>query len=229
MKIKFDRFEHTIPISSDKASFLEIQNRVVFAKVVQSLQDEGLDQAIEPFSLWNEDGTERKKRGSVFLFINNLPSLPLTDRKLIGSLIKKLTKSVNTDFEISSEITALTLKIEDLIEQKESKFKGSYDFELDYALESFIKALSFGSAARSNESLLEKGISFLDLCSDIELKKVLVFVNAKSFFLPEEIQKLIDHAIFLKIPVLFLESWHDDVIYNNSSKMCIDQHFLEFI
>ncbi len=228
MKIKFDRFEHSVSVNQDHASILEVQDREVFSRVVQSLQEEKYDQAIEPFSIWNDDGSERKRKGSELLVIDSLPNFPLNDRKLVVPLIKKVSKNINSDLEKSSQINALMIQIEDAIGSVRTNIIGSYDFELDYGIEAFMKALSFGTSVRSDDSLFEKGIAFLNLCSDIELKKVLVFVNAKSFFSPDYLQKLINHAIFLKIPTLFLESWHDDMEYKSTQKLCIDQYFLEY-
>lgn len=229
MKLKFDRLEHSLQVSPERASFFEVRDRNLFARVVQSFEEEKCDQGVEPYSIWNDDGTEKPHRGSEFLLIDSLPRFPLSDRKLITPLMKKVSKSINADLERSSQINALMLQIENLIESSKTDLQGSYDFELDCAVEAFMKALSFGTSMRSEDSIFDKGIAFLNLYSDIGLKKVVVFVNAKSFFYPKELQSLINRAVFLKIPTVFLESWHDGKNFENSTNFIVDQHFLELV
>ena len=55
----------------------------------------------------------------------------------------------------------------------------------------------------------------------------LVLVNAKSFFAPEELDALIEQAVFCGVEVLLLESWHDSDSHLNEEKTVLDQQFIE--
>ncbi len=118
--------------------------------------------------------------------------------------------------------------IQGSLEELSLQMWGSYQFEVNWDPEQFLKAFSYQPAFEEDAPLLERCMRFLEMCVDVNLNKPLLFVNAKSFFTPEAFQELLSHVFFCKLPVLFLESWKDDTVYEYEKKIGIDQHFLEF-
>ena len=76
------------------------------------------------------------------------------------------------------------------------------------------------------DSLLDNCIRLFGLCADVMGETPIVLVNAKSFFAENELQELLEQAIFYGIELFLIESWDDPDSYPLERKYVIDQHFL---
>lgn len=78
MKMQFSGFENLINIACEKISVLEIDNKVLFTRVCQSLVSQQGEFAIEPYLLWDDAGTAMKAKDA-FLMLPDPLNLPWGD------------------------------------------------------------------------------------------------------------------------------------------------------
>jgi len=225
MRLQLLRFGTEVTFTKERVQTLEIFDRSLFARVVASLISEEGENAVEPYELWSETGKRLapKKR---LLLLNNLPRIPFDNKTLLSKLYGVITSGLETEGRLEMVDSAgrdLLLSVAGLT----NGLWGRYDFGIDWSAATLLKAFSFAPDCSSANSLLENCIAFFGFCIDVKLEMPLVLVNAKSFFAPEELDALIEQAVFCGVEVLLLESWHDSDSHLNEEKTVLDQQFIE--
>ena len=87
--------------------------------------------------------------------------------------------------------------------------------------------MGFGVSYQESKSFLDNQLNFLSLALDSGDKRVLVFVNLKTFLSENDFRMFLDQVFFQKSRVLLLENKLDSNSYKHESKRCIDLHFIE--
>lgn len=226
MILKFLRFESELHLSTGQVSTLQVEDRALFARMVTALLSEKGEEAVEPYGLWNDDGKKCSARNAL-LVLDALPSVPLTDRKLLTKLYAHIASAIGSDVTLADTITSAMLGLEDLLVGQNSELWGTYEFALTWDVPQLLKAFTLQPYTEEGQPLVEQLVSFFGLCADIELSKPLVLVNAKSFFAENALDLLAEQSFFYGIPLLMLESWQDATQYSWERKTCVDQWFLE--
>lgn len=212
-------------MSSDKVSVLEVEDRHLFARVVQSLLSERGQEANEPYQLWGDDGKAVNPK-KAFLVLNALPIVPYDNKTLLSKLYARVARMVEENYELERRLQEMGQEIASVVEDVGIALWGNYCFDAAWNLEQHLKAFGFHPDCGDEESLLENCIRFLGLCADIDHTIPIATINAKMFFDRNELEELYSQALFLDIPLLLLETWHDVTHYDYERKMVIDQDFL---
>jgi CRISPR-associated protein Csn2 len=224
MKLKLLRLDCSIEIVPEAVTTLEIEDRKLFSRVVESLISEKGRYATEPYLLF--DGNQAVQPRGGMRVINSLPVMPPPDRGLSVKLLKKIGTQLEVDSAAWIKLSTLFGEASEIIEEAANGLQGDYCLTKDWDIETYLKAFGFTVVPRDDCSLLDNCIHMLGLCADLEPEVPVAIVNAKSFFLPEELAILFDEAVFSGISLLLLESWKDERTYTLERKVAIDQHFL---
>ncbi len=227
MILKFARFDLQIELTNEAVSTLEICDRSLFSRIVQSLLSDKGERAIEPYFFFDE-GKAIAPKGRA-LIIHSLPQLPVHDRSFEKALFDRLNNELhnNANADDSREkIEKLFLELNEVVKGLSLELWGSYEFSVNWNLPTYLKAFGYGLEADSDSSsLLDRCIQFFGLCVDIGFQKPLIFVNAKSFFSSLEVETLFEQAFFHGLSVLFLEPWPSDNRLSHEVKYKIDLGF----
>ena len=226
MKLQFLRFETEIALSGDAVSTLQVEDRLLFSRMVQSLVSEQGEQACEPYRLWDDTDKKVNPRKAL-LVIDSLPGLPLDDRGMLGKLYAQIENSINDEVEFEGDLANASARLQQLFRALNAEMWGRYEFGVDWSPALFLKSFGFQPMQEEGDALLENCIRFFELCVDIGFDKPLVIVNAKSFFAQNDLEELFSQAIFHGIALMVMESWQDSRILKNEQKIVIDQHFVE--
>lgn len=218
------RYGANVEFAKASVSTLEILDRSVFARFISALLSERGEDAIEPYELWNDSGKRMPPRKAL-LVVDGLPTLPYDNRTLLSKLYGFVCSQLEND-GVSDAVDELAEKLTELVLDSTNGMWGQYDFGIDWSQTTFMKAFSLMPACSEDNSLLENCIAFLGFCVDIKLNMPLVLVNAKSFFTSEELDQLMEQAVFLGVQVLLVESWHDEVTHLHEEKTVLDQQFI---
>ena len=229
MNLKFARFDSVLCLDDASISTLEVHDRALFTRLVASLISELGDRAVEPYFLF--EGEKQVAPKGKMLILNNLPSLPLRDRALEKLLYQRIAADIleGADPIITrDEWEDFGRTITEKIRMQSLEMWGTYDFGVDWEVDTFLKAFAFGLDEDPSAAFLDNLIRFFGLCVDIGMKKPLVLVNVKSFLEENDLEELFSQAIFHGIPLLLMESWVDHRVFGCEKKMRIDQRLLEF-
>ena len=226
MNIVFSGFSRPIEVSSSFVRTIEIENKVLFTRVCQSLLSGAGEFAKEPYSLWDEKDAELAAT-TAFLSVSNPLALPWDSKDLAGKLYRRLEQLMLEDEEAREEIERLSIEIDSSILRLTHQVNGDYSFAVEWGLRKYLKSFSFFVDRDENASYLDSLNTFLDFAADMSLKKVLLFVNLKTFLSGNEYEQILERIFFHGFSVMLLESTVDSAVYALEKKTIIDQHFLE--
>lgn len=225
MRLVFSGLEDSIDLSFGRVSTLQVENEALFARIARSLACSDPLSALEPYSLW-EDGVEVSPSSSL-LFVSDPLSLPWDDRSLMGEVLKRIEREFLEDEDFRREVEGLDAELSSKLLRMGFGMNSDYGFGLEWSLSRYLKFRNFGVGMREDETLLENLLRFLSLVLDAGCKKVIVFVNLKTFLTENDLKELFGFVFRSNLRILLLENKRDDSIYEHELKISIDLHFLE--
>ena len=226
MRLVLQGMDMPIDIHRGTPRVLEVQNHVLFTRIVRSLISGEGEEAFEPYSLWDEKGEELKAATSL-MFVSDPLHLPWDSKALSGQLFDKIVGLMLEDEERRIQIEGMGLRLAQDIGGLTHQINADYSFAVEWGLKQYLKAFSFSVERLEGPRYLESLISFLDFCADMALKQVLVFVNLKSFLSENEVIEFYERVFFHDLSVFMLETVKDETSYGLEQKTVIDLHFLE--
>lgn len=227
MVISFSGFDHPIACDDAGVSVVQVSNKAMFARICQSLVSGRGEEAVEPYSVWKENGTEILP-SHAFLPVIDLFDLPWKHKSLSAGLYKQLEKHLLVDEDDRKLIQQLNEQLESAVVQIGFQYHGEYGFGIEWSLQRYLNAFGFGVELSPNASLFDNLMSFIELAADVGLSETLLFVNLKTFFTEKELLELYERLVFYGISSLLLENRDVTMQYEFERKTVIDQHFLQY-
>lgn len=226
MKLVFSGLENAVDIVPGFATTVQIENEALFARIVRSLASLRGREALEPFTLW--EGDSEMKPSSALLVVPDALNLPWDDRALMGEVLKRIEREFLEDEDLRRAIESMDSTLSEMLLELGFGMNSDYGFALEWDLKRYLKFRGFGAGLQTDESLLDNLLNFLSLTLDAGCKKVVMFVNLKTFLTKNEVKALFDHVFYSKAMVLLLENKRDEIVYDYEHKMIVDLQFLEY-
>lgn len=225
MRLVFYGLEKPIEIEPGRVTVLQVENQALFTRICTSLISGEGECASEPYSLW--EGEEEARPAGAFLVVESPLSLPWGDKALAGEVMKRFEKMLLEDEDLRGGIDGAARSISSGIASLGFSMHAGYGFDIEWDVRKFIKAFGFGIDRSQQDSLLDSLIDFVSMALDANLKKVILFINLKTFLTEKELSALYEHIFYSGLSVLMLENVRDDRIFEFEAKRVVDQHFLE--
>lgn len=225
MKLVFSGLETPIELTPGVVSTLQVENSALFARVVWSLMNPEGSMAPEPYSLW--EGDSELRPSAALMLVQSPMQLPWDDRALLGEVTKRLEREFLEDEDLRRGIEEMDSALSAKLLELGFGMNSDYAFGLEWDLKRYLKFRGFGIDQQESQTLLDSLIDFLSLALDAGCKKVITFVNLKTFLTENETKALFEHVFYSKISVLLLENVRDEIVYDYERKITVDLHFLE--
>lgn len=226
MRITISGFESSICLVAGIPHVLEIENKTLFTRVCRSLVSGDGPEALEAYSIWDDDGGEVSSRDA-FLLVSNPLCLPWDEKRLGGRLYEAIEALMYEDEESRVEIEETAQILSTAVARLTHRVGAEYEFGIEWGLKQFLKSRAFKVDRYEVSSYLDSLISFLDFCSDMRLHQPILFVNLKTFLGENDLNEVYRRVFFHGFKILLLESFHDEASYGNEQKTRVDLHFLE--
>ena len=225
MKLVLAGLENPVEIESGFATTLQVENEALFARIARSILSLQGREALEPFTLWEEDGEIRP--ASALIVVSDVLHLPWDDRALMGEVLNRIEREFLEDEDLRRVVESMDVMLSARLLQLGLAMNSDYAFGLQWNLRRYLKFRGFGIGSGEDESLLDNLMNFLSLALDAGCKKVIVFVNLKTFLTKNELVVLFNHIFSSNMKILLLENKHDDNEYESERKIVIDLDFIE--
>lgn len=225
MRLVFSGLENPLKLTAGETSVLQVENSALFARIVSSLQTGLGHQAMEPYSLWEDDG--EVKPGNALMVVPDALNLPWDDRAFMTTITKRVEREFLEDEDLRMQVEEAERAIKMRLSRLNLGFNADLEFGLEWDLKRYLKFLGFGAAPQEDRSFLDNLLNFLSFALDADCRKTIVFVNLKTFLTENELQMLYDHVFFLKLSLLLLENKIDTMSYRHENKLAVDLQFLE--
>ena len=225
MRIVFSGLDCPMELLAGECITLEIENQALFARLVLSLLSEEGRYADEPYSVWEGD-VELKPKDSL-LVIDNPLRPPWDERGLMGANVKSMEREYLEDEDLRRNIEELQRSMNAQLMSLGFGMNADFEFSQEWDFKRYLKLAGFGVSYQEGKSLLDNLLNFLSLALDAGEKRVLLFVNLKTFLSENDFRLFLEQVYFQKTRVLLLENKRDELLYEHEKKRLVDQHFIE--
>lgn len=227
MKIIFSGLDIPVEICERGMTILQVKNETLFARICQSLLSLKGDMAIEPYSIWDDEGCEIKATRALLVIANPF-ELPWRHKDLMGCLPGRLEQELLVDEEMRLRIQELGLALASTVHELGFQFNSNYRFGVEWNLSSYLKAFSYEVEVSDTAPLLDNLLSFIDLGADMGIDKVFVFINLRMFLTKNDMNALQQRLFFHEMSALLLEGNLIDLQIDHVRKYMVDREFVEF-
>lgn len=225
MRLVFAGLEKPIELTAGECATVEVSNQTLFTRLAQSLISGEGRYSSEPYSIWEGDSELRPK--DVLLVIDNPLQLPWDERSYMGSIVKRIEREYLEDEDLRRTVEKLQESIATQLISLGFGFNADLFFNQEWDLKRYLKFMDFGVSYQESKAFIDNLHNFLSLALDAGDKRVLTFVNLKTFLSKNDFESFLEQVFFQKTKVLLLESKQDDARYEHEQKRLIDLHFIE--
>lgn len=226
MKLVLSGLETPIEIAPGYATTLQVENQTLFTRIARSLECADGRFALEPFTIWEKE--KELRPASSLLLVSDVLHLPWDDRALMGEVVKRLECEFLEDEDMRRAVEAMDSSLSTKLLELGFAMNSDYGFGLEWDLRRYLKFRGFGIDSTDAAPLLDNVINFLSLALDAGCRKVIAFVNLKTFLTINDLKALFDFIFYSNLNVLLLESKRDEMVYDYERKITVDLHFLEY-
>lgn len=225
MRLVFAGLENPIELTAGECATVEVANQTLFTRLAQSLMSGEGRYASEPYSIWEGDSELRPK--DVLMVIDNPLQLPWDERSYMGSIVKRIEREYLEDEDLRRTVEKLQESIATQLISLGFGFNADLFFNQEWDLKRYLKFMGFGVSYQESKAFIDNLHNFLSLALDAGDKRVLTFVNLKTFLSKNDFESFLEQVFFQKTKVLLLESKQDDSRYDHEQKRVVDLHFIE--
>lgn len=202
---------------------IEIENPNLLTKIIDDLRGAREDDIEIAF----ESNNKLIKGGDIEVIID-YQSLSFDNKSITNKIIGKIENEFKMDY-------AKTIKFNEL----SNNFKlaiirllDSIDIELKFDEEPEIRdALNYIKVKPENfiESLTDKIMQYINIVAELNLYKIICFVNLKAFIDKTNIEKIIQYSLYKKLPIILFEYKHSENNLENEIKLLIDKDYCDIM
>lgn len=224
MIMRISNFENDIVISEEYVRVVEVEDKELFANIVQSIH----------CLCYNEEGKEYivlidKDKALSFhkdvYFTTDILNIDFNERKLLNKLYGQINASMDLDTkqELDQHINLSLNLVNDLL----IEFPFEFTYKSEIGAEDILKIFGF-KIASEKQSFIEKIFYYLDLISLLDPYKVLIFCNMKSFFSDKQMMEIYKYITYNKLQAILLEGTIGQSLLPLEKKNRIDRDFEDY-
>ena len=159
-----------------------------------------------------------------FLYILNLD---FNDRKILNKMYLRIKSLVDLDMEIKQKLETKFIDMYNLLDTVLIEFPFDFNYQTEMDMVNIFKLYGIRLYSEG-QTFMEKILCFIDLISLLDLCKLLIFCNIKSFFTDMQIEEIFKHIIHNKLYVLMIEGNLSEENLLNEKRIRIDSEFEEY-
>ena len=200
MKLVNAKYNIVLDLKENISNVLIIENRRAFTDIVEDLYIQG--NAETGNFMLSEDGKMLKFRDIVETILNPI-SLEINSKKVLNRLYTHLQNVANDYFEEKEKLNGLWISLLDQIILQSCYDNLEMDLNIDWPA---LFKLYNVKVQTQYDSLLEKLSEYVHVLSTLSSKRVLVFINLKSYLDKTELEMLYQSAFYNKIYLVLIEA-----------------------
>ena len=226
MKLKIAGIESEINLDN-RINVVEILDKHLFKNLVNKLNDAiNYDQDVEEIILTNED-VKINMNKNMQIIIDPF-NIDFNSKDILSKLYVKLDQMNTLEMVINDEFATIANKLIKYVRDIVNDLTFECSMTDKIAFKDILKILSLKIDTEQYEKLEDKIMFLIDLVSEFELCKTIVFVNLKQYIDNETAKIVYKYAISKEITILLIESTKCEKI-EHENKLIIDEDFEDYI
>lgn len=226
MIMKISNFNKDIVISDEYIRVLEIEDKHLFANIVNSVHSLCNAEDSREYIVLSEGDKELTFSRDAYLVLDIL-NIDFNERKIINKLYSKIKLLVNLDLEVRNKLDIYFMEAFNLLDTILIDFPFEFAYKPELEIEDLFKLYGI-RIYNEGQSFMEKILCLIDLISLLDLCKILIFCNLKSFFTDIQIEEIYKQIIYSNLQVLLIEGHLSENALNYEKKIRIDYEFEDY-
>ena len=189
MIMKIFSLENDIIFKEEYINVLQIQDKKLFANVINSLNDNinGIQNTKEHIIILDND-TEIKMEKEALMVID-LFNIDFNQKKIQSALYNKIEKIYKQEFERMSEFQTLFQKLQLNVLDVFNEFPFEFNYKDSIGIQEYLKLLGLKISNNKGE-IIDKIFSLIDAVEYLSVAKLLIFVNLKLYLSDDELNEI---------------------------------------
>lgn len=221
MKITVSYLENNIEINNENINVLEIENKKIFFRLINDLNQICNGNVIEEIKTFIDD-----KEVSIINKVNVISDYFNID---FSKYMLSINKLINENLKDNSD-KSLLLLYKKLI-QKYNSIISTVDLPImvnnDVTIESLTKLLKL--KINYKNSIIENLFSIIELERSLKSSKFIVFVNLKQYLDDNELKELYKYSIYNNVNIILVDSQCYGCSHDFEKKLIVDDNLVEFM
>ena len=221
MKITVSYLENNIEINNENINVLEIENKKIFFRLINDLNQICNGNVIEEIKTFIDD-----KEVSIINKVNVISDYFNID---FSRYMLSINKLINENLKGNSD-KSLLLLYKKLI-QKYNSVISTVDLPImvnnDVTIESLTKLLKL--KINYKNSIIENLFSIIELERSLKSSKFIVFVNLKQYLDDNELKELYKYSIYNNVNIILVDSQCYGCSHDFEKKLIVDDNLVEFM
>ncbi len=221
MKITISYLENNVEITNDFINVLEIENKKVFFRLINDLNQICNGNVIEEIKAFSDD-----KEINITNKVNVISDFFNIDFSRYMLLINKL---INENLKDNSD-KSLLLLYKKLI-QKYNNIISTVDLPIAVNNDATIESLTklFKLKVNYKSSIIENLFSIIELERSLKSSKFIVLVNLKQYLDDDELNELYKYSIYNNVNIILVDSQCYGCSHDFEKKLIVDDNLVEFM
>lgn len=225
MRLKISGIESEIDLNN-KINVLEIENKALFKNIVTKLNDV-INYKEEEADITLSDGEQVLDMNKYIQIIIDPFNIDFNSKDILGKLYGKLEQLNSLESAINDEYIRITNELIAYTRDLANDLTFDCNVAEKISFKDILKIVSLKIDGDQYQKLEDKIMFFIDLISEFELCKSLVFVSIKQYFTNEELEIIYKYAISKEVGIVLLENSSSEKL-KLEHKVIIDNDFEDF-
>lgn len=208
----------------NKVLSIETNNRRFFLSLVKNLKN--IESDVREAAFYEKDKLLTLDK-DYLLLLDYFDTEPLTktiNGKVLKNLSAELEKSPEKFLEFSSLIAKLYAFTLTRLDETDIVFESDGERSFDEVLKLFSV-----SVAQPRGDIFSKILNLVEVAGELGVFKLFVFVNAKSFFVKNELNEIMKMAKYLGVSLMLVDNIVTKEKISDETLLCVDEDFFEYV
>lgn len=210
--------------NENKVLSIETNNRRFFLSLVKNLKN--IESDVREAAFYEKDKLLALDK-DYLLLLDYFDTEPLTktiNGKVLKNLSAELEKSPEKFLEFSSLIAKLYAFTLTRLDETDIVFESDGERSFDEVLKLFSV-----SVAQPRGDIFSKILNLVEVAGELGVFKLFVFVNAKSFFVKNELNEIMKMAKYLGVSLMLVDNIVTKEKISDETLLCVDEDFFEYV
>ena len=225
MKLKINGFDNEIIFNDENINILEIKDSKCFTHIIEILNEK--INGIESNEIFLLDNNENElNMGKEMYMIFDLFNIDYNSKKIISKIYEIISENIkkNQDHEIENE----TIKLRNYIIQEINELPFEFVMKRELEISEILKLYNLKIDPINYASILERAELLIDIISTLQIAKILVLPNLKTYLSEDELVALYKYSLYNNVKLLLIERYNTKKLKYEKT-MLIDESFDEEI
>ena len=223
MKLCIKYIDNNLVFNNEYINCLEVENKNYFYKIVKELNNIANGEMEDNVIFTDNESNEINIINKINIIIDYF-NIDFNSKKILSLINKKINSSISVNDK--DNLSKLYNKIKKIYIPILNNMDLNIDINNDFDLDLIVKLLNV--SIKNKDNILDNLFLLTDIEHELNISKLLVFVNLKQYLNEQELIELYKYLLYNNIVVLLIDSQAYGVCNEYEKKIIIDNELEEY-